>query len=220
MMQPRLLLVLGLGAAVVAGCHGGPKQKSVEALDKELTSANSADPVVKSALEDQIMVDPQLASKANAHSIRPPDEADGAPLPPSESKPTKAGDPPESLGQKAYANLPQAQRGCNMAVAYSAAWATRLPAELPIYPQGHVSEAAGSDTPACHLRVVSYSSGATPQALADFYTAQGQQSGYAVSKSGSTLNANRAKDNAMFSITLAPERDGGTAVDVVTNAGR
>ena len=220
MSRFQVFVVLGLSAASLAGCHSGAKQKSVEALDKELTSADAGDPAVKSALEDQIMVDPQLASKANAHSIRPPDEPYGAPLPPSERHSAPTGEMPTTLGQKAYAKLPPASTGCNMAVGYSALWATKLPEDVPIYPQGHVSEAAGSDTPSCHLRVVSYTSSAPSQSIADFYTTHGRQAGYAVTQSQDTLNGKRGNDNAMFSISLTPSTNGGTDVDVVSNAGR
>ncbi len=215
-----VFVALGLGAIGMAGCHSGAKQKSVEVLDKELTSADAGDPAIKSALEDQIMVDPQLASKANAHSIRPPDEAYGAPLPPSQRHSAATSDVPSTLGQKAYAKLPPASTGCNMAVGYSAVWATKLPDDVPIYPQGHVREAAGSDTAGCHLRVVSYASSAPQQSIADFYTTYGRQAGYAVTQSQDTLNGKRAKDNAMFSISLTPSTNGGTDVDVVSNAGR
>ena len=214
---PKLILtaaVLALGA-----CHNPNKQKSIEALDKELTSENSDDPAVKTALEDQIMVDPQLSAKANAHSIRPPDEPYTAPLPPAERQAGKDGAVPPTLGQLAQAQVKDAKSGCNMAVGYSATWATKLPAGLPIYPQGHVSEAAGSDTPTCHLRVVSYTSAAPAQSLLDFYTTHGRQAGYAVVAANDTLSGTRAKDGAMFSVTLASANNG-TSVDVVSNAGR
>ena len=213
-------IVLACATALAfAGCHKADQQKSVDALDKELTSTNAADPAVSGALQDQIMVDPQLASKANAHSIRPPDQPLGVPLPPSEHRATADTAPPQTLGQRAYASINPGKSGCNMAVRYSALWATKLPADLPIYPQGHVSEAAGSDTPTCHLRVVSFRSTAGQQTIADYYTSQGHQAGYEVGLSGDTLNGTRAKDGAMFSITLTAANSG-TDVDIVSNAGR
>ncbi len=215
-----LLLALSLAALGMAGCNGTTKQKSVAALDKELASANSADPAMTAALEDQIMIDPQLAARANAHSIRPPDEPFSAPLPPSERNAVTEDKTPATLGQKAYGASQSLGTGCNMAVRYSAIWATRLPADVPIYPQGHVREAAGSDTASCHLRVVSYSSAASAQEIGDYYASRGKQAGYVVEQSGDTVNAKRAKDNAMFAITIAKTKEGGTVIDVVSNAGR
>ncbi len=220
MMKLTTHIMLAATALTLAGCHGAPKQKSVDALDKELLSVNAADPAVKGALEDQIMVDPQLASKANAHSIRPPDEPYSAPLPPSERHTLKDGKAPSTLAQEAQSGLKGGGSGCNMAVGYSASWATKLPADLPIYPQGHVSEAAGSDTATCHLRVVSFASSAPTQAVADFYLTHAREAGYAPAQSGDTIRGTRAKDGAMFVITLAPGASGSSQIDVVTNAGK
>jgi len=213
----RSIFCLTLAVLTLVGCHSAPAKKSIEALDKELTSANAADPAVKGALEDQIMVDPQLAAKANIHNIRPPDEPFSGPLPPSERHTIGEGTVPPTLGQRAMA---AGAAGCDLRVAYSALWATKLPADVPIYPQGHVSEAAGSDTPTCHLRVVSYASSASPQSVADFYTTHARDAGYFVTQAGDTLIGTRKKDGAMFQIIAAATPSGGSSVDVVSNAGR
>ena len=211
--------VLCGAALVLSGCHQKPKQQSVEQLDHELMSENAADPAVKGALEDQIMVDPQLAAKANAHSIRPPDEPYSTPLPPDERMTHKVGQVPATLGQSAQSGINASQSGCNFAVSYSARWATRLPADLPIYPQGHISEAAGSDTPSCHLRVLSFTSSAPPTSVADFYLTHGHDAGYATTLNRDTIRGTRAKDGAMIVIMLASSNTGGSQVDLVTNAG-
>jgi hypothetical protein len=203
----------------LSGCHHKHARKSVDQLDRELTSENAADPALKGALEDQIMVDPQLAAKANAHSIRPPDEPYSTPLPPTEKRALKDGSTPQTLGQTAQSSINAPQAGCNFAVAYSTAWVTKLPSDLPIYPQGHVTEAAGSDTPTCHLRVVSFTSNAPAASVADFYMTHGRDAGYAPSQSGDTVRGTRAKDGAMFVITIAPTRAGGSQTDIVSNAG-
>jgi len=205
--------------ALLAACHRAPAQKSVDELDKELTSANTSDPAVKGALEDQIMVDPQLAAKANAHSIRPPDEPFSAPLPPAERQTLKDGKV-QTLGQQAQTGLTDARAGCNFAVTYSALWASKLPADVAIYPKGHVSEAAGSDTPTCHLRVVSYTSDAPVAAVADYYMTHGREAGYAPHQSGGTIRGTRAADGAMIVITVESSGSGGSQIDLVTNAGK
>lgn len=206
-------------AAALGGCHRHSAQKSADQLDRELMSENVADPAVKAALEDQIMVDPQLAAHANNHSIRPPDEPYATPLPPSERASPKDGQPPKTAPQTAQAAVGAQQAGCNFAVAYSATWATRLPTDVPIYPQGHVSEAAGSDTPTCHLRVVSFTTNAPVASVADFYATHLQGAGYVATQSGDTLRASRKRDGAMVVITLTPGSGGGSAVDLVSTAG-
>lgn len=211
-------LVLCVPLLVMAGCHkatSGPK--SVDALDKELADSNTSDPAAKAALEDQIMVDPQLAAKSNTHAVRPPDRPYAAPIP-ADTRATHAdASVPKTANQDAQS---LAAPGCNLDVAYSAQWATRLPSDLPIYPQGHVSEAAGSETPTCHLRVVSFTTPATVQIVRDFYVSHGNDAGFQVAQSDSVLTGTRSKDGAMFKVMLAPSGDGGTAVDIVSNAGR
>ncbi|RYD87595.1 MAG: hypothetical protein EOP61_35270, partial [Sphingomonadales bacterium] len=51
----------------LAGCGG-----SNGLNDLEEVSGNAADPALASALQDQIMVDPQLGRQANGDAIRPP----------------------------------------------------------------------------------------------------------------------------------------------------
>lgn len=206
-------------ALALGGCHHKHQQKSVAELDRELMSTNAADPAVKGALQDQIMVDPQLAAQANSHSIRPPDEPYSTPLPPADRAQPKAGQAPQTLAQTARSDIAESKAGCNFAVSYSATWATKLPADLPIYPQGHVNEAAGSDTPTCHLRVVSFTTNAPVASVTDFYMTHGHDAGYAPSQSGDTIRGTRTKDGAMIVITIGNTNGGGSAVDIVTNAG-
>lgn len=203
----------------LSGCHHQHEQKSVAQLDRELMSENAADPAVKGALQDQIMVDPQLAAQANAHSIRPPDEPYSTPLPPSDRPTQSDSQPPQTLAQTARSDIAGSKAGCNFAVNYSARWAAMLPVDIPIYPQGHVTEAAGSDTPTCHLRVVSFTSEAPVAAATDFYLTHGHDAGYAPSQTGDTIRGTRAKDGAMIVITIGKTNAGGSAVDIVTNAG-
>ncbi|MBU6207132.1 MAG: hypothetical protein KGQ42_05545, partial [Alphaproteobacteria bacterium] len=142
-------------------------------------------------------------------------------LPPGVRGADTPGPPPKTAGQRAWAVLGKPQtRGCDMRVAYSALWATKLPNGLGIYPRGHVIEAAGSDTPTCHLRVVSYRSEADSGAISDFYTQAGRQAGYQVASDQDGLIAQRARDGAMFKVDLTSEDGGGTAVDMVSNAGK
>jgi len=213
------LMVFCCAALALGGCHRKHEQKTVAQLDRELMTENAADPAVKGALQDQIMVDPQLAAQANSHSVRPPDEPYSTPLPPTDRATPKAGQTPQTLAQTARSDIAESKAGCNFAVRYSATWATRLPTDLPIYPQGHVSEAAGSDTPTCHLRVVSFTSNAPAASVADFYMTHGHDAGYAPSHTGDTIRGTRTKDGAMIVITIGTTNAGGSAVDIVTNAG-
>ena len=58
------------GLFALAAC--GQQDANVSALDNELM-ANGADPALTSALEDPIMVDPNLVQQAHPNSVRPPE---------------------------------------------------------------------------------------------------------------------------------------------------
>src|SRR5689334_5114478 len=124
------------GLLALAACSRG-EGNELAALDNELMG-NGADPALTSALEDQILVDPDLVQQNQPNSARPaeapiqaqyPDGGEGAPL--------------------------GASR-CGPDFARGAEWAGRLPREFPVYPGGQVDEAAGVDAGQCQMRVVSF----------------------------------------------------------------
>src|SRR5690606_22708926 len=63
-------LVAGLliATAGLAGCRDNPEKADLAPLDDGLTGA---DPAIKGALEDKIMVDPKLAGQANRNAVGP-----------------------------------------------------------------------------------------------------------------------------------------------------
>ena len=65
----------------LAGCGAEPPQTDLDGLDRELTQP-AADPAVRAALADPIMVDPALAQGANGNAIRPPARPDPYTVPP------------------------------------------------------------------------------------------------------------------------------------------
>ena len=214
-------------ALMLAACGGAAKEKAeADSIDARLGGKANADPALTQALEDQIMVDPTLSQQANAHSVRPPDEPFQAALPPDAQSPVIAKDPGQTLGAKAAEQAHAAKgqfNGCQLDVAYSMDYANRLPVELPIYPKGQVSEAAGSDTPGCRLRAVTYASPAPLRTLTDFYLTLATRGGFNPqqgSEDGGTLvSGTRAKDGSAFYVILKPQGSG-TSADLVTNRGR
>ena len=226
LIKHRAFWALAL-AATVAGCgSSGDKKDDLNAVDARLGGKGKADPALTQALEDQIMVDPNLTQQSNEHSIRPPDEPFQTPIPPDAQPVAPAGAPGDTLGARAseQANAAKAQfTGCALDVSYAPQYANRLPAELPLYPQAQVSEAAGSDSPSCQLRAVTYASVAPPRALTDYYLTLAKRGGYAAhtgQEAGGTLVSGvRARDGAAFYVTLSPAGTG-TSADLVSNRGR
>ena len=53
-----------------------------------------------------------------------------------------------------------------------------MPTEFPVYPKGRVSEAGGVEGGICDIRVVSFSTSASMQAVADYYYTRARRSGF------------------------------------------
>ncbi|WP_156680511.1 hypothetical protein [Sphingomonas profundi] len=187
-----LLVMLGFAACT-------NKSASTDALDNELVGGigNDVDPALADALGNQIVVDPARAGGAKAGR--------------------------ETLGQRAAAQgkgravLP----GSPCDFRYDAAWARRLPAELPVYPGAKVSEAAGSDAPGCRRRIVSFASSAPAATIVDYYRARVTKAGYSyerlVEQGAEVLGGTRGE--AAYYVTVKPAPNGGSTVDLVSNAG-
>lgn len=240
-MNRTILRCAPLIALALAACGGGGDKnaQALNDLDKSL-AGNQADPALAASLEDQIMVDPSLSAQANRDAIRPPGEPARAPIPntgpgtaPSaaelgtlRSAPAAiamdAADSPATLGA-----LAQAQKGGNCGAGdmnYSAAWAAKLPADMPIYPKARVTEAAGKDVNGCSLRAVSFTTATPVQGVLDYYFTRATAAGFAAEHRASgdehMLGGTRAAGDAAFVVIAKPAQGGGTEVDLIANNGR
>jgi hypothetical protein len=243
MRHARLLLVLAPLALAACGGGGEPAPgNDLAALDRELTQANvtaAADPALRSALQDQIMVDPALTQQANADVIRPPAQprSGGVPVaaaPVAASVEAKVGQlrsapaPTPGCPQCAAARraltlgaLAGAQGGgrCAANVAYSAQWANRLPGAVPLYPDAQVVEAAGADGAGCRLRVVTFTSAASVQRLLDFYYTRTSAGGFTAQHraEGDEHVIAGTKAGGAFLAIVRPRAGGGSEVDLMAD---
>jgi hypothetical protein len=241
--DPRPLLL----APLLAACGSNAEApKTLDTLDRELAAVNTtspaADPALRSALRDQIMVDPALVQQANGDALRPPPQPQSGMVPPPPpvvpprddtsrrlrpAPPAAATCPQCELARRALTlgALAQSQggraAGCASAITYSAVWANRLPASVPLYPDARVAEAAGADRPGCALRVVSFSSGTPMQRLLDWYYSRTSEAGYAVQHQadGRMHVLGGTKQGAAFLLTLTPRGDGGVDADLMADGG-
>lgn len=229
----------------LAACGGSADNQNVDALDNEIT-ANTADPALMGALQDQIMVDPQLAGQANKDAIRPPSQPYSAPLPSETVAAAKAAMPKEGELLKApapsgkcdacaaqeqaitLATLAAKQKdkrtaGCAAKLSYSAAWAARLPTGMPLHPQARVTEAAGAQDAQCALRVVSFSTPQPLQTMIDWYYTRAVKGGFTAehqAKDGQhVLGGTRDRDGSAYVVFLSSRADGGTDLDLVASGG-
>ncbi len=217
--------LLATGLLALAGCGDAPSEKPADKLDARLLGKGKADPAVAAALEDQIMVDPSLANQSNRNALRPADAPTTAPIPADGLSAAAQRSSGVTLGQLAT-NQTIASKdkftGCSLDVDYSMRWATRLPADLPLYPRARVDEAAGSDMAKCKLRAVTFTTTAPTRAVLDFYLAAAKRAGYSASKEvrgAETLIGGTRSDGAAFYSVLTPAQSGGTIVDLVLNNG-
>ena len=233
--RPALLLL----TLALAACSKPPaSQQDLDSLDRELTagSGNQADPTLTAALRDQIMVDPALTQSANTNVVRPPSRPDPLSAPPApvvpisdhvaaaDLKPTptagrdcprcRAADGALTLGELAKRQS-AGQAACAQRVTYSAGWANRLPAAVPLYPDARVREAAGND--ACGLRVVSFTSSAPVGRILDWYNARVSRAGYSVDHQASgaqhVLGGTRGDSAYVVYASAAP--GGGSEIDLI-----
>lgn len=230
LLAPALLLL-------VAACARAPdRQEELNQLDRELTATNGADPAIAQALHDQIMVDPGLQQSSNANAVRPPSRPDSGATPPDLARPDPVDPATLRHAPAARTDCPQCRAhrqaftlgalaaqggGACPQLGYSAAWANRLPADLPLYPDARVTEAAGAAAGPCRLRAVSFRSSAAAAKLVDWYythaTAGRYSAEHRTDGAMQVLGGTRGPD--AYVVYVTPRAGGGADVDLVTNAG-
>src|SRR5437870_13095933 len=110
------------GLLALAACGRGGENNLAE-MDNSLTG-NGADPALTSALEDQILVDPNLVQQARPNTARPPETPVQAQYPAGSAGPT---------GGQANSDM---QSACGIPLTTGNSYAQRLPAQFPIHPGG------------------------------------------------------------------------------------
>lgn len=220
----RLLLTGALALSTLSAC-GKDETAKLDEIDARLGNKAAADPALALALEDQIMVDPQLTGQANDDAIRPAEAPVQSPIPLGEGGPERAA-PGLTLGALAAKQADIARdrfNGCALDVDYSAQYAALVPAELPLFPRSRVVEAAGSDRGLCRLRAVTTSAPASPDVVVRHYENAGRRAGYRTASrnenGGLMVSGARAGDGAAFYAVVQPAA-GGSATDFVSNRGR
>lgn len=218
-MPSRAVMIFRLTAfsatLALAACGQGSEANNSLAL-------NDADPALTSALEDQILTDPDLAQQANRLNVRPPELPTRAEYPPAGGPPpvrrvaADAGPPPQS-GHSCSA------RGAAPSFRYGMEWAERLPAAFPAYPGGRVTEAAGQDEGDCRVRVVTFRTADPFQRVIDWYRDRAVQAGYSAEQQARGRDhvlggVNQATSGAYYLIVTPV--DGGSEVALIVNNGR
>ena len=197
---------LSLPFGLAACGEAADNSEAVAQLDKKLAGEGS-DPAMNSALNDRILVDPELTDGANVTTVKPSDELlngqtpadtgyDGAIASGEELDSAKMMRAPAptvvaaedckscgenravTLGGLANDEMHSSKGTCDAKLQYGAGWATRMPHEFPVYPKGRVKEAGGVEGGKCDIRVASFTTSATMQNVVDYYYTRAKRSGF------------------------------------------
>jgi len=223
----RKLTILTVASAVllVAGC--GADEPAAERYD---------DPALGAALNEPIMIDPDLAGQNRANSAAAMPSQDGS-LPTIDNSPEAiAVALDEALrlvgGSSKMKQAPPPREGsgtvrnpgtdCDGSAQETMLWAARMPPAFPVYPRAAVQQATGTDAGDCALRVVNF---VTPVSLGDvmnFYFTRARAAGFSASRvlqDGADVLSG-AKGDAIYAVYLRRLPSGTTEVDLVTNRGQ
>lgn len=201
-----LLLSVTLALPLVACGESTSDEAAVAALDNKLAGKGS-DPAMNAALNDRILVDPELTDSANVNTVKDSDKPlsgavpsdsgfdgdasiealDSAKLMRAPTPEIVAVEDCRGCGEQRAVTLGAlaADQGvtrgkgtCDAKLQYGAGWATRMPPEFPVYPKGRVKEAAGVDGGICDIRVATFTTSASMQNVVDYYYTRARKSGF------------------------------------------
>lgn len=218
------------------------------AREEEIARAPERDPASEQALNDQIMVDPDLANQnegnaaltvSSDHSlpleIATPETVAAARaeatallggsdklLAPPPPRPLPARTAPDFLTPVAHAAQLAGAPDCAATLDPSAAWAARLPPAFRVYPRGATLHGAGSDRGECGLRAVVFVSPVPLAEVLAFYHARARQAGLGVEHAASEDEHRLSGANGTIAFTLSLRRrdDGLTEATLVTLGGQ
>ncbi|MFM5915973.1 MAG: hypothetical protein ACKOOL_00375 [Novosphingobium sp.] len=186
LVLPSLLLAL-------AACSSGKPAADPNA---------ERDGAAAAALNDPIMVDPDLSAQNRGNSAlsgggppegdlpdfnRSPEEADAArsaaqaalggnvqPAPSATSTAPKSRLDGALTMPAVAAASGIASKACTDGMGFTFGWAAQLPAGLQVYPRGHTTVASGNDTHGCKVRAVRFVTPVAVSDAVDFYFAAGR----------------------------------------------
>ncbi|MEZ5708596.1 MAG: hypothetical protein R3E02_04310 [Blastomonas sp.] len=200
---PAIALALALS---LSAC--GSSEAEGDAADADAALLDDAqDPAMTGALEDQILVDPDLVDQSNQNAVLGQSGNDGLPsgtAPKGAAAAGKAAAEAELSGTKmlsapeprvvsaeeckdcsqgvtlgAKAEMQQGGKGsCNAKLTYAMGWANRMPEAFKVYPRANVKEAAGFEGGSCNVRVVNFTTPVALKNVVDYYYTKARRSGY------------------------------------------
>ncbi|HEX6375889.1 MAG TPA: hypothetical protein VFZ91_09215 [Allosphingosinicella sp.] len=208
---PLLRLTALAAAFALSGCNLFGTKEAAE-------PGNDADPAITSALNDQILVDENLATQSNRNAARP------SPTPQQASYPGGDGASPPK-GTSAAAAIGAGGKNCSDPgrFDYNLGWANRLSPNFPVYPGGRVTEAAANNQAGCSTRVVTFTTAEGWQRILDWYHTRAVRAGYTsehqLRDGDHVLAGANERDNGAFYLIVTPKPKG-SEVALIANNGK
>ena len=225
MPKPLSILFTLAAASLALPACGRDSGNDLAAMDNELL-ANGVDPALTSALEDQILVDPNLVQQANPNTIRPAEAPVQAQYPAGSARSEAALASMHQAGRASGASTGQATAGpCGSTVPFDHGpqWARRLPAEFPLYPGGRLTDAAGSDSGDCRMRVVTFTTADPYARVLEHYRSLAARGGFTAEHqqrgTDHVLGGVNARNDGAYYLIVTP-RPQGSEVALIANNGR
>jgi hypothetical protein len=182
---------------------------------------NGADPALTSALEDQILVDPNLVQQSHPNTARPPETPVQAQYPADGAGGNAGSGQARQAAAAAGSAGPAAPSACGVPFVYGNEWANRLPPEFPAYPGGRVTEAAGSDRGDCRMRVVTFTTADPYNRVLEHYRSLADRAGFSVEQQarGGDQVLGGTRGEAAYYLIVTPIQSG-SEVALIVNNGR
>lgn len=224
-----------LAALMLSACGEEPREAPVEVL--------AQDPLLARALNDPLMVDPDLSWRSEANAALA--FRDGHPLPlfsahedaserardaarielleggaiptlPSASGFSGAAALGELTGAAEILAALDARTDCAEGLSSSLDWSLRLPAVVEVMPHGMVQQAAGVDRGECSVRVVRYLTPANAEDVLEYYFAKADRERFRIERFSApeAQIAAERRDQAM-AVHVREGAAGMTEVDLV-----
>ncbi len=235
-MLNRLPVLIACAALGLSACKGQPDEPP----------GQGEDPAYAHALAGPLMTDGELASRNRAISAISGGGSEVVELPLIENGPDAiagAKAEAEKLVSGKIATVPfpsdgsnavllngvtAAQRGaavkgpgkdCAAKASPGLAWSLRLPQLLPIYPRGHLLDAAGNDNDGCRLRVVRFVTPVEPGDVINFYYTRANAAKFAARHMAAdeAFVLEGSKGPAVYAVQARKREDGLTEADIVVN---
>jgi hypothetical protein len=218
----RLTLAAATALLLLAGCQKPkPTTNSLDAMDNDLVdNAVVADTPQNKALAADITVDPAKAGHARTGRHQPGDRTATISLAQAAARQRQGKPAMPAVTENGEGTMVDGGSGCLGGLAYSNAWAAKLPADLPMHPSARLQEAAGHDG-GCQARVVSFSVLGDRGQVIGWYAQKAKSSGYSVGREdkGSDWILAGDKGQSAYYIIVGPAAGGATPVDYIWTNG-